>query len=115
MTTIDKADFLFPEDRELLAKVKNVIRRFLPTATVLLYGSVARGTKGRESDYDILVLTDEPLTSAEEDALDDAVYDVQLERGVVISTLCYSKAQWELPLFRGMPFRHEVEKDAIVL
>ena len=115
MKTLEQADVISAEERELLIKIKEVIREFQPTATILLYGSVARGTQDPESDYDILVLTDEPLAFTQEDEIDDAIYGLQLAAGVVISTIFYAKAQWDLPLLRGMPFRHEVEKDAVEL
>ena len=115
MRTMKQADVIGAEDAKLLQEIKRVIQEFLPTATVLLYGSVARGAQDSESDYDILVLTDEALTFSQEDQIDDAIYDLQLEAGTVISTMFYARSQWELPLFRGMPFRHEVEKDAVLL
>lgn len=115
MTKIDAAANVTAKDREILKSVKQVIEGHLPGAKVFLYGSVARGSRDAESDYDILILTDSFLTAAEEDGVDDAVYDIQLAHGVVISTLFYTKSEWDQPLFRGMPFRREVEKDGVLL
>jgi predicted nucleotidyltransferase len=39
-------------DRDILIKLKEIIHVIVPTATVLLYGSVARGTQDEESDYE---------------------------------------------------------------
>lgn len=72
-------------DRDILIKLKDIVHLIIPTASVLLYGSVARGTQDEESDYDILVLTDAPLSTKEEDAVTDAVYDLELEQGIVIA------------------------------
>ena len=65
MRTIEDQTVLSQRDKDLLTELKAVIRQFEPTATVLLYGSVARGTNDPESDYDIMVLT-EHQPSAEE-------------------------------------------------
>lgn len=96
-----------------MSETKQVIQGFFPTAEVLLYGSAARGTRGPESDYDVLVLTDEPLSTEEEDQILDAVYDLLVMRGELISTVFYARD------FRdkhpGMPFHQEVDRDAIVL
>ena len=51
---------------EPCAKSSGVIAAFLPGASVVLYGSVARGEQGPESDYDVLILVDAPLTRQEE-------------------------------------------------
>lgn len=100
-------------EKEALDKVKRTIRGFLPTATVLLYGSVARGTQRPDSDYDVLVLTEEPVPHAQQDVIDDAVYDVQLAHGVLIVVNFIDRALWEQhPV---MPLRQEVERDAILL
>jgi len=62
-------------DRGILIKLKETVHRIIPTATVLLYGSVARGTQDEESDYDVLILTDAPLSTKEEDAVTGDIYD----------------------------------------
>ncbi len=104
-----------PEAKRLLDDISGVIHGLLPTATILLYGSVARGMPRSESDYDILVLTDSPLSRAEEDTVMDAVFDLELERKAVISTLFYARDEWDMPVRRVSPFHQEVERDAIVL
>ena len=57
MKTIEQTHVVSEEDKALLREMKKVIREVVSAAEVLLYGSVARGTQGPESDYDILVLT----------------------------------------------------------
>ena len=115
MKTLEQVDLLCTRDRELLKEIKTLIQQFLPTATVLLYGSVARGTSDPESDYDLLVLTDDPLDREEEELIGDAIYKLELQKGIVISDIFHTKAQWDSPLYRAMPFHREVERDSIVL
>ena len=115
MRTLQQARTVSAKAHPILRECKRLIQRFVPEATVLVYGSVARGTAGTESDYDILVLSDEPLTSAEEERLSDALYELELERGVVLSVLFYAIEQWNDPLHRVMPLHREVEREGIVL
>ncbi|MES2329842.1 MAG: nucleotidyltransferase domain-containing protein [Bacteroidota bacterium] len=41
-----------------LDQIKNTIRQFLPEASILLFGSRARGATEIHSDYDLLIITD---------------------------------------------------------
>jgi predicted nucleotidyltransferase len=102
-------------DRDILIKLKEILHEIVPTATVLLYGSVARGTPDEDSDYDVLILTDAPMSTKEEDAVTDAFYDLELERGIVISTLFYTKDSWAAPLSQVMPFHQRVQEDGVVI
>jgi predicted nucleotidyltransferase len=102
-------------DRDILFKLKEIVHEIVPTAMVLLYGSVARGTPDEGSDYDVLILTDAPLSTKEEDAVTDAFYDLELERGIVISTLFYTKDSWATPLAQVMPFHQRVQEDGVVI
>lgn len=40
-----------------LNQIKNTIQQFLPDATVLLFGSRARGEEKLQSDFDLLIIT----------------------------------------------------------
>ena len=115
MKTINETPSISARDRGLLEQMKTVVRGFLPEATVILYGSVARGTRRPDSDYDILVLSEKRLKCAEEDVVRDALCDIQLEEEVLISTIFHSRADWDSPLYNAMPFHQEVEKDSVLL
>ena len=113
MKTIEQTDVVSEQDKMLLGEVKRIVREVCPSAEVLLYGSVARGTQGPESDYDILVLTDELLSKAEKSVIRRHVLGLELDRNVVLSTIFRSKGEWERRA--GLPFRSEVEKDGVFL
>lgn len=115
MKAVSEASTLSRSELVLLAELKELIQRVAPGATVLLYGSVARGEQGAESDYDVLALTDAPLSPQEENALLDAIYEWQLEQDVIVSPLFYSRNEWDDPIRRVSPFRKEVERDAVIL
>ena len=113
MKTIEQASVISEEDKALVGEIKKVVQGFLPAAEVLLYGSVARGAQGPESDYDILVLTDEPLSKKEKRDIERKMLDLELARDVILSTIYHAKAEWAL--HPTLPFHVEVEKHGIVL
>ena len=115
MKTINETQSISTRDRALLEQIKTVVHGFLPEATVILYGSVARGTQRADSDYDILVLSEKRLTCPEEDAIWDALYEIQLEEEVLISTIFIARSDWDTPLHSAMPFHQEVERDSVLL
>ena len=103
------------QDKDILREVRNIIYELLPGATVYLYGSGARGTREPDSDLDLLIITGDRLSRSQEAAVADAVYEVELARGVVISTLCHCRAEWDAPLTRATPFWNRVEADGVLV
>ena len=99
--------------RPMLLACKSIIQEHLPDATVVLFGSRARGAATPESDYDLLVLTAAKLTAAEEDRISDAVYELELERGVVISLLFFARDDWDYHSL--MPLHQDVDREGITL
>lgn len=80
---------------------------------MLLYGSVAKGTQGPESDYDILVLTDVSLSKSEKGYVERRVLGLELAHDVVLSTIYHFKAEWRLRA--SLPFHNDVERHGIAL
>jgi len=115
MRNLRQASTISQDALPILQDCKRAIQEVLPTATVLLYGSLARGTAGPESDWDILVLTDHPIPPADEERVRRAVYALELKHDVVLSLLLYAKQEWDDPLHRAMPFHEEVEREGLVL
>lgn len=79
----------------ILNKIIGVVENTAPDAEVYLYGSRARGTSKKMSDWDILILLNTPLVSFDfETRFLDKFYEVEIETGEVISPLIYSKNDW---------------------
>jgi predicted nucleotidyltransferase len=115
MRRIEELSEISDVDREMLHEVKRIVQRFVPDAELWLYGSSARGERHPESDWDVLALTDRQLTRAEQDEIRGVIYDLELERTVLVMLRFYSREEWETSLVSVSPFRENVERDAITL
>lgn len=115
MITLEEAKGVTPQARDLLLELKCIVQEVCPSASVLLYGSASKGTQTPESDYDLLVLTEQNLTKAEEEELDRRIYGLELEHEAVLSTLFCSQEQWNSLLWRGSPLYLEIQNDGVAL
>jgi predicted nucleotidyltransferase len=96
---------------EVIKAVKSVLRRVAPEATAILYGSEARGDA--RPDSDILVDKDK-LTLQEQQNITFPLYDVELEKGVLINPLVVLRKKWEMQ-HRITPFYKNVMREGVVL
>lgn len=96
-------------------KIKRIIIQEDSDAKVILYGSRARGTESKESDWDILVLLDKPNVSfKDEQKIRHKLFDIELETGESISTFVYSLNDWNTRL-SVTPLYSNVKRDGIYL
>ena len=100
---------------KLVHAVKNTVHRVAPNATVILYGSEARGEAHPHSDIDLLVLLDkDKITLNDRQQITYPLYDVGLEMDTIISIMVLSKHAWENEMIIT-PFYHNVMKEGIFL
>lgn len=102
-------------EEALLRRCRDAIRSVVPTATVILYGSRARGDARPDSDYDLLVLVEEPPSVQIEERIWDRVFGIQLEEDILLSVMVESDAAWYTPLYQAMPLAEAVEREGVVL
>jgi uncharacterized protein len=102
-------------NKKILLRIKQLVNLAEPTATVILYGSHARGQNKKESDIDLLILVDnDKVTYIDEQRIKYPLYDLEFETGKVISPLILSRIDWETrhsitPLYKN------VKKDGVQL
>ena len=106
---------LAERDRAAIAEAVSLLSRRFPVERVILFGSKARGTDDPDSDIDLLVLTSRELDRRERNALIDALFDVELDRDVVISPIILPVKEWEEGICRVLPIRDEIDRDGVRL
>lgn len=86
-----------------------------PKVQAILYGSEARGDARPDSDIDLLVLVDsDKLTYNDKDQIIAPFYDIELETGIIISTMIMPRKEWENRPFLT-PFQYNVNREGITL
>jgi len=99
---------------KILKRIKDSVKATAPGATLILYGSYARGDYREDSDIDILVLTnEEKITYQEKKNIVSPIYHIELETGIIISTMFLSKKTWDAHCIT--PFYKNVMKEGLVL
>ena len=83
---------------------------------VILYGSYARGDYNKQSDVDIMILTDLSFEEIENyrDKISDIAYDIELKTGIILSPVIKNIEKYNSKV-NYIPFYKNVEKDGVVL
>lgn len=99
----------------IVDKIIKVASKMKPAVQTILYGSEARGEAREDSDIDLLMLVETDELSYEgKDRIIAPYYDIELETGVVISTLIMTRKEWDNRPF-PTPFYLNVTNEGIIL
>jgi predicted nucleotidyltransferase len=112
MRTLDQLD-LSDNDLTAVRQAASILRERFPVTSVVLFGSKARGQATSESDIDLLVLTHEQVNHEQKRRMSRALFDLQLQRAVVINLLIVPAEDWERGLYQVLPIRREIEKEGV--
>lgn len=112
------------KEREVrLMEYKELLQQLIPEVvsiygdllvSVILYGSVAKGTQTEESDIDIALMLKSEETEDMRERMTDAVVDLELEYNKVLSVLRIDYKQFQL-WGNTMPFYINIKKDGVIL
>lgn len=94
--------------------IRSNIAEIDPAAQVILYGSRARGDARKDSDWDILVLTNYPVDFRKEKLFRDHLYELEIQTGEPLSIFVYSLLDWNTKQ-RISPYFHNITKQGILL
>lgn len=103
-------------DTKILSEIKRLAHSLFANlpASAYLYGSHARGNAGANSDWDILIVTDDSLST--ENAFEKFAYpftEIGWRLGEQITPLLYTRSEWEAE--RETAFYLNVQNDSIPL
>ena len=95
-------------------RIRNEIKSIDPTAQVILFGSRARGDARNDSDWDILILIQNKVTTEIESAFRYKLFDLELETGEVFSTFVYNTDTWNKK-HKVTPFYKSIKREGVLL
>lgn len=102
-------------EKVILSRCHIAIKSIAPFAEIILYGSRARGDAESESDYDLLILTDEEVTLEREDTFRRQLFPIELEIGIVFTVILTSRKDWNSSLYNAMPLYQNIKRDGVIL
>ena len=104
-----------PQFETLLKRVRQEVHSVAPGAEIILYGSRARGDASLVSDWDFLILVDQPLDRDLITKIKNCLYDLELETDTILSSIIRTREEWQSPRYSVLPFKRMVEQEGISL
>ena len=110
-----KKEIIIEDKNSITDKIKKTVLSIDASAQVILYGSHARGTANKESDWDILILINKPIiTIKDEQLFRHQLFEIELETGETISTFVYSLTDWNARM-SVTPLYNNIKREGIYL
>ena len=101
------------EQETILNDIKRAVLSVDEAADVLLFGSRARGDSGEESDWDILILTNEEVNQELWSKLFDALLPVKIKYSIAVSPIIKTRVEWYNSLHTDLYIN--IHEDGVVL
>lgn len=103
------------DSSDILKEIKRIVLEQYPSAKIYLYGSRAKGSASKESDWDLLILLNKSTITADiERSITYPLYDLEFETGELISPMVYTENEWNTK-YRITPFYQNVMNEGQLL
>ncbi len=96
-----------------LQQIKASVTGLFEVERIILFGSAARGEADEESDIDLLIVTEYPLTRQQRHQITDAVCEVNLAYGTNFSTLVVDSRAWDNGPLSWLSIHEEVQREGV--
>lgn len=101
-------------DSKVLHEIRKTAERVLPKGVkLILFGSQARGDSREDSDWDLLLISEEDLSSAYENDYTYPFVELGWDLDVDINPIIYSSKKWHERSFT--PFYQNIANEGILL
>lgn len=102
-------------DKNILSKIKRIVKDIDPSAKIYLYGSRSRCTAKSDSDWDLLIVLNKTYISFDlEREITFPLYDLEFDTGEIISPMIYTENKWNAK-YSVTPFYGNVMKEGQLL
>ncbi len=114
-TVMNTVESIMLSDIELdaLNEIKQKVRVRFNAKEFILYGSISRNQADSESDIDLLIINDKPVSRFERHEITDIVFEVNLNYNTNFSTLVVDDETWESGMISVLPIKDEIMRDGI--
>ena len=102
------------EIQKFIEEVKKLLGTRLKK--IILYGSYARGDYNKQSDVDIMILTNLSFEEIEDyrDKISDIAYDIELDTGIILSPVIKNIETYNSKV-NIVPFYKNIQKEGVIL
>ena len=83
------------KDLQIVNKLKSRLQKKVNLHQVILFGSRARGDAEPDSDMDLLVILNEPVSRKSRKIVSDNAWEVGFDAGVVVVPVVVNRNNWE--------------------
>lgn len=102
-------------DRKIVERLKRVLEQRVNLHQIILFGSRARGDFEAESDMDVLVVVDTPITPEIRVTVSECTWQVGFDAGIMIAAVLFSRKEWEEGPERYSPLAESVRADGVAI